>query len=279
MSDQFFISRLYQSHASHRNLPQKPEVYHFAERVLEVLFPHFLAENCFSSEDAVSAQLFQLNKDLRKLLQPLKDQLRESPTETADRFFETLPVIYELLCKDAEAIVIEDPAAADTTEVILTYPGFFAIGIYRIAHQLCGLGVPLVPRMLTEFAHQQTGIDIHPGASIGEYFCIDHGTGIVIGQTTVIGNHVKLYQGVTLGAVSVEKTLANTKRHPTIEDHVVIYAGATILGGDVVIGHHSVIGGNVWLTESVQPYSKVYHKSQIKVSNNRKHEEYLEFYI
>jgi serine O-acetyltransferase len=139
--------------------------------------------------------------------------------------------------------------------------------------------VPLVPRLLTEYAHQQTGIDIHPGATIGQYFCIDHGTGIVIGQTTVIGNHVKLYQGVTLGAVSVEKGLANTKRHPTIEDHVVIYAGATILGGHVTIGHHSVIGGNVWLTETVQPYSKVYHKSQIKVSSSRQREEYLEYYI
>jgi serine O-acetyltransferase len=133
--------------------------------------------------------------------------------------------------------------------------------------------------MLTEYAHKQTGIDIHPGARIGRYFCIDHGTGIVVGQTTVIGEHVKLYQGVTLGAVSVEKSLANTKRHPTIEDHVVIYAGATILGGDVVVGHHSVIGGNVWLTETVQPYSKVYHKSQIKVSNYRQREEYLEYYI
>ncbi len=205
MSDQFFISRLYQSHASHRNLPQKWRCIILRNGYWRSFF-HFPCRNRFSSEDAVSAQLFQLNKDLRKLLQPLRDQLRESPAETADRFFETLPVIYELLCKDAEAIVLEDPAAADTTEVILTYPGFFAIGIYRIAHQLCGLGVPLVPRMLTEFAHQQTGIDIHPGAGIGEYFCIDHGTGIVIGQTTVIGNHVKLYQGVTLGAVSVENT-------------------------------------------------------------------------
>jgi serine O-acetyltransferase len=279
MSEPTFVSRLYKSHASHRNLPQKPAVHRFANRVLEILFPHFGDEQTFPSEDAVSAQLFQLNKDLRQVLDPLSDELPAPPAVLADRFFEKLPAIYELLCKDAHAIVIEDPAASDENEVMLTYPGFFAIAIYRIAHQLCGLGVPLVPRMLTEYAHQQTGIDIHPGANIGQYFCIDHGTGIVIGQTTIIGNHVKLYQGVTLGAVSVEKGLANTKRHPTIEDHVVIYAGATILGGNVTVGEYSVIGGNVWLTESVQPYSKVYHKSQIKVSSNRQREEYLEYYI
>ncbi len=279
MSEPTFVARLYQSHASHGNLPQKPAVHRFADRVLEVLFPHFADETTFPSEDAVSAQLFQLNKDLRKVLHPLKDNLPTPPSVLADRFFEQLPGIYEGLCKDAQAIVIEDPAASDENEVILTYPGFYAIAIYRIAHQLCGLGVPLVPRLLTEYAHRQTGIDIHPGATIGQYFCIDHGTGIVIGQTTVIGNHVKLYQGVTLGAVSVEKGLANTKRHPTIEDHVVIYAGATILGGQVTIGHHSVIGGNVWLTETVPPYSKVYHKSQIKVSSSRQREEYLEYYI
>lgn len=279
MSEQSFVSRLYQSHASHRNLPQKPAAYRFADRVLEVLFPHFAEDQTFSSEDAVSAQLFQLNKDLRKMLHPLHDELPAGTAVLADRFFEQLPGIYDLLCQDAEAIVIEDPAAGDINEVLLTYPGFYAIAIYRIAHQLCGLGIPLLPRMLTEYAHRQTGIDIHPGARIGRYFCIDHGTGIVIGQTTVIGDHVKLYQGVTLGAVSVEKGLANTKRHPNIEDHVVIYAGATILGGNVVVGHHSVIGGNVWLTESVQPYSKVYHKSQIKVSSSRQREEYLEFYI
>jgi serine O-acetyltransferase len=183
------------------------------------------------------------------------------------------------LRKDAEAIVREDPAAKNVDEVILTYPGFYAIAIYRMAHVLYKLEVPYIPRMLTEYAHQKTGIDIHPGAQIGAYFCIDHGTGIVIGQTTIIGNHVKLYQGVTLGAVSVEKSLAHVKRHPTIEDHVVIYANATILGGNITVGAHSIIGGNVWLTESVQPYSKVYHKSQIKVSGQKETEQFLEFYI
>jgi serine O-acetyltransferase len=131
------------------------------------------------------------------------------------------------------------------------------------------LDVPIIPRILTEHAHAQTGIDIHPGASIGEHFFIDHGTGIVIGETTHIGNHVKLYQGVTLGALSVEKAMAFTKRHPTVEDHVVIYSGATILGGDTIIGHHSIIGGNVWLTNSVAPNSTVYHKPEITVVTNR----------
>jgi serine O-acetyltransferase len=133
---------------------------------------------------------------------------------------------------------------------------------YRMAHILYELNVPLLPRVLTEFAHSRTGIDIHPGAEIGEYFFIDHGTGIVIGETSVIGQHVKLYQGVTLGALSVSKEMASQKRHPTVEDHVVIYSGATILGGETIIGHHSIIGGNVWITESVDPYSKIYHRPE-----------------
>jgi serine O-acetyltransferase len=277
--NQAFVNHLFKSHNQRRSFPQKPEVYRFAERVLEILFPHFCLDTSFPSEDAISAQIFQLQNDLRKVLKPVEKELSRPVTEVANEFFNYLPEIYELLSKDAAAIVKEDPAATDRNEVILTYPGFYAIAMYRLAHELYQLQVPMVPRMLTEYAHQKTGVDIHPGARIGEYFCIDHGTGIVIGQTTVIGNHVKLYQGVTLGAVSVDKALANIKRHPTIEDHVVIYAGATILGGDVVIGRHSIIGGNVWLTESVQPYSKVYHKSQIKVSSQRKMDEYLEYYI
>jgi len=140
-----------------------------------------------------------------------------------------------------------------------------AIAFYRIAHALLDLNTALLPRIITEWAHSITGIDIHPAAEIGEYFCIDHGTGIVIGETSDIGNHVKIYQGVTLGALSVDKSLANTKRHPTVQDHVIIYSGATILGGETVIGHHSIIGGNVWLTKSIPPYSTVYHRPDIEV--------------
>ena len=162
-----------------------------------------------------------------------------------------------------------DPAAKDEFEVIRAYPGFYAIAMYRIAHQLLLLEVPLIPRILTEWAHARTGIDIHPGARIGEFLYIDHGTGTVIGETTVIGDHVKLYQGVTLGALSVEKYMADTKRHPTIEDRAIIYSGATILGGDTVIGHDCVIGGNVWLTRSVPPHSTVYHQPIIKVVESK----------
>jgi len=167
-----------------------------------------------------------------------------------------------MLAKDILAAYDGDPAAHCIDEILLSYPAAYAITAYRAAHELHRIGVPLIPRMLTELAHSRTGIDIHPGASIGESFFIDHGTGVVIGETTIIGNNVKLYQGVTLGALSFPKDekgrlLRGQKRHPTIEDRVVIYAGATILGGDTVIGEGSIIGGNVWLTESVPPGSRV----------------------
>jgi serine O-acetyltransferase len=170
-----------------------------------------------------------------------------------------------LLYRDAKYISESDPAATGVDEVIMAYPGFYAIAVQRLAHQLFIQGVPLIPRVMTEYAHSKTGIDIHPGAEIGSEFSIDHGTGVVIGETAVIGNRVKLYQGVTIGALSVSKELASTKRHPTIEDNVIIYAGSTILGGNTVIGHDSIIGGNVWLTSSVPPYSLVYHESKITV--------------
>jgi serine O-acetyltransferase len=173
-----------------------------------------------------------------------------------------LPVLREMLAEDVEAAYLGDPAAHDHDEVILSYPCVQAILVHRIAHDLFTRGVPLIPRIMSEYVHGQTGIDIHPGAKIGRRFFIDHGTGVVIGETTVIGNNVKLYQGVTLGALSFPKDatgalVRHIKRHPTIEDDVVIYAGATILGGETVIGRGSIIGGNVWLTHSVAPYSKV----------------------
>lgn len=276
--DASFVSTLLSSHQASGELPRKETVYSFAERLLEVLFPHF-SSLPFASEEALLNHLHELSKDFINLLRTTKFKTDLTDQLLAEKFFSYLPVIYHQLRKDAEAIVREDPAAKNIDEVILTYPGFYAIAIYRMAHVLYKLDVPYIPRMLTEYAHQKTGIDIHPGAQIGAYFCIDHGTGIVIGQTTIIGNYVKIYQGVTLGAVSVEKSFAHVKRHPTIEDHVVIYANATILGGSITVGAHSVIGGNVWLTESVKPYSKVYHKSQIKVSGQLDAEQFLEFYI
>jgi len=182
-------------------------------------------------------------------------------------FFNALPNLYQQLMKDAEAIVRFDPAAQSVEEVLLAYPGFYATAVYRISHQLYQQKIKILPRLFTEYAHSKTGIDIHPAATIGDSFFIDHGTGIVIGETTIIGNNVKIYQSVTLGALNVAKELAKTKRHPTIEDNVIIYSGATILGGDTVIGHDSVIGGNVWLTNSVLPYSVVYHRSEIAVKD------------
>jgi serine O-acetyltransferase len=159
-----------------------------------------------------------------------------------------------------------DPAAGSLDEVVISYPGFFAICLYRFAHEFYQMGVPILPRVLTEYGHQITGVDIHPGATIGSHFCIDHGTGIVIGETTIIGENVKIYQGVTLGAMSISVDVKGKKRHPTIEDNVVIYSNATILGGETIIGRNSVIGGNVWLTESVPADSRVYHKSEIRLA-------------
>lgn len=183
-------------------------------------------------------------------------------------FRQGFPAVLDTLNNDASFIYLNDPAAQSLEEVLLAYPGFFAIAHYRIANILYRAGVNLLPRIITEHAHSKTGIDIHPAATIGREFCIDHGTGIVIGGTAIIGERVKLYQGVTLGALSVSKNLSATKRHPTIEDDVIIYAGSTILGGETVIGQGSVIGGNVWLIKSVPPFSVVYHESKIKVRKN-----------
>lgn len=196
-----------------------------------------------------------------------------------ENFFSKLPGLKKRLIKDAEFILSSDPAATHIVEVISIYPGFYAIFCYRIAHQLFKLGVPFLPRMITEFAHRNTGIDIHPAASIGCPFSIDHGTGIVIGETTKIGNKVKMYQGVTLGALSVAKNKASKKRHPTIEDNVILYSGCTILGGDTVVGRNCIIGGNVWLTESIAPFSVAYHKSEIVIRDHGKFSEPVNFII
>ncbi|MDR0323714.1 MAG: serine acetyltransferase [Treponema sp.] len=182
---------------------------------------------------------------------------RAAAALVVDEFFEDLPKIRTILAKDLEAAVRGDPAAMSADEVILSYPGFQAIAVHRMAHFFWNRQVPLIPRMMSELVHRRTGIDIHPGAQIGESFFIDHGTGIVIGETTVIGNNVKLYQGVTLGALSVKKEECGQKRHPTIEDNVTIYANATILGGETVIGNGSIIGGNTWITKSVPQGSKI----------------------
>lgn len=180
-------------------------------------------------------------------------------------FLEKLPEILGRLNHDAECIFNHDPASKSVEEVYIAYPGFFAIAVYRLSHELNSQNVHLIPRLMSEYAHRLTGIDIHPGADIGSPFFIDHGTGIVIGETTLIKSNVKLYQGVTLGALQVSKELQNQKRHPTVNDNVTIYAGATILGGETTIGENCTIGGNVWVTESIPKNCIVYHTSEIKL--------------
>lgn len=203
-------------------------------------------------------------------------QCRDKANEITIKLIEELPEIRRILQTDIQAAYNGDPAATSTEEILLSYPSINAISTHRISHFLYKQGVPIIPRIMSECAHQQTGIDIHPGAKIGEYFFIDHGTGVVIGETCTIGNNVKLYQGVTLGAKSFPldehgNPIKGIKRHPDIEDDVVIYSGATILGGDTVIGHDSVIGGNVWLTHSVPPYSKVYNQQPSPTIKTEEH--------
>lgn len=199
------------------------------------------------------------------LLETVPDKARH--TAILSDFFDAIPTVAEMLESDVQAAYEGDPAARTTEEIMLSYPAFEAISIYRIAHVLYALGVPLIPRMMTEHAHKNTGIDIHPGATIGRYFFIDHGTGVVIGETCRIGEHVKLYQGVTLGAKSFEldengNPVKGIKRHPDIGNHVVVYANATILGGNTVVGDRSVIGGNVWLIHSVPADTKLYYQGK-----------------
>lgn len=249
-------------------VPPNEAIANWALKVLRILYPE-QSKHPYASMEAIESAFIQLESELIQILEKTKACKKINNKARAKEFFENIPQLYDLLNKDAAAIFNGDPAAKSLFEVIRAYPGFTAISFYRMAHQLLLLNVPVLPRILTEYAHANTGIDIHPGAVIGEHFCIDHGTGIVIGETTVIGKHVKLYQGVTLGALSVTKEMTDTKRHPTVEDHVIIYSGATILGGETVIGRHSIIGGNVWLTGSVPPNSTVYHRPVIEVVKNK----------
>jgi len=255
----------------------KARVAAWLRSLLETLFPQ-AAEQAPATTGEVRDALDASAAELRSLLRPLEDEI-DDPAEIAAAFFRSLPEIHRQLMIDATAIERGDPAAESVDEVILAYPGFQAIAVHRIAHRLRELGVPILPRVLAEWAHERTGIDIHPGATLGHPVIIDHGTGIVIGETAVIGNNVKLYQGVTLGALSVNKSLASTKRHPTIESDVVIYANATILGGETVIGRGSVIGGNVWITSSIPPNSIVYQRSEVHVRQGRDDFEAPDFVI
>ena len=257
---------------SARPLPGKRATHQWVDGLVELLFP--------SSNDGhfSGVEIKRLELQLWELLEPLQREI-DSIEAAVYAFFRQVPAVFKALQKDALAILEFDPAAGSIEEVVASYPGFYAITAYRLAHELYKLKIPVLPRLVSEYAHSLTGIDINPGAVIGSSFFIDHGTGVVIGETCILGDNIKIYQGVTLGALNVAKSDANKKRHPTIEDNVVIYAGTTILGGKTVIGHDSVIGGNVWLTNSVPPYSLVYHKSEIKVRANKDFDEPIDFVI
>lgn len=263
MNKEFYQEILYRQKGMDA-VPPNEEIAGWVMRLICQLFPE-KAECTYNSVEEIEKGFNKLKSELTEILNATKACASSDNKQKATHFFSQIPGLYRLLNEDVDAIVAGDPAAKARFEVIRAYPGFIAISFYRIAHVLYDLAIPVLPRIITEHAHSKTGIDIHPAAEIGEHFFIDHGTGIVIGETTMIGDHVKLYQGVTLGALSVEKNMKNVKRHPTVEDHVIIYSGATILGGETVIGHHSIIGGNVWLTKSIAPYSTVYHRPDIEV--------------
>lgn len=254
----------------------------FAWDVLALLFPQFSPKRRCDAGD-VAAEFDAMRRQLREALDivaegPFGERLTRAPDAIVEQLVAQLPELRELLTLDAEAINAGDPAARSVDEVILAYPGFLAVALYRVAHALQRQGVPLVPRLISELGHRETGVDIHPGAIIGRSFAIDHGTGVVVGESAIIGDRVKLYQGVTLGALSVRKAFADTKRHPTLEDDVVVYANATILGGETVVGRRSIIGGNVWLTKSVPARSIVTHDQM--VSRAAPSDEYeIEFHI
>lgn len=259
-----FIKEIFILQHNKEAVPTNEQIAQWAEELICILYPQ-RSTKAFASEQAIREALGNLEQQLLEILNATTACYECNNHIVARKFFEEIAEIHRLLNTDVEAIVEGDPAAHSAFEVIRAYPGFYALCYYRIAHALHKLEVPLLPRILTEQAHSRTGIDIHPAAELDEFICIDHGTGIVIGETARIGKHVKIYQGVTLGSLSVSKDMAHMKRHPTVEDHVVLYSGATILGGTTVIGHHSVIGGNVWLTSSVPAGSLVYHNPEITV--------------
>ena len=270
-----FLKKLYdQKRRELINFPDKELAEEFINQLFNLLFMPSVGKQ--TSLTDLDKEFESLKSHLSSLVYDVVQNGDKAQQISAD-FFGKIPVVYDMLLKDSEAILEFDPAAKSLQEVIMAYPGFYAIAVYRLSHQLWTLKVELLPRLFTEYAHSKTGIDIHPGAEIGEYFFIDHGTGIVIGETAVIGNNVKIYQGVTIGALS--GSARETKRHPTIEDNVIIYSGTTIVGGETVIGHDSIIGGNVWLTYSIPPASVVYHQSEFDAKENFSFAQSADYFI
>lgn len=260
------------------NIPATTDVECFVENCLNFMFP-FRIRNTMSTYEEKTIELTELELQFINLLKAFSTYKEQQISEFSNSFIDSLSTIFDSLILDANAILEFDPAAKSLEEVIHAYPGFYAVSVYRLSHIIYQLKIPFFSRIISEYAHGKTGIDIHPGAKIGKSFFIDHGTGVVIGETTSIGDYVKIYQGVTLGALQVLKEEANIKRHPTIEDNVIIYSGATILGGETVIGHDTVIGGNVWLTESVPSFSLVFAQNQIKLRSSKKYIQAIDFVI
>lgn len=267
------------------NQPDSAVVVDLVYKLLKILFPGYYREKAFRSYSydsriavVIEDVIYNLKKQIVIAL-PFREEYAETPYEELSEkaeeltieFLARIPKIRALVNTDMQASFEGDPAAFNKAEIVLCYPGLLASTINRLAHELFLLGVPLIPRMMTEHAHSKTGIDIHPGATIGEYFFMDHGTGIVVGETSIIGKHVKIYQGVTIGALSTRggQRLRGAKRHPTIEDNVTIYAGASILGGETTIGEGSVIGSNVFITSSVKPGSRISVKTQELIIHNK----------
>lgn len=267
--------------------PDKAMVIDIVQKLFQIVYPGYFMDRSYkvySAKNSLAVLMedvfYRLNQQIELALRfdvrfenATETEIKEAAEEFTEKFLQKIPQIRALVDTDLEAEFDGDPAAGSKVEIILAYPGLMASTVNRIAHELYLLGIPLIPRLMTEYAHTETGIDIHPGATLGKYFFIDHGTGIVIGETTVIGEHVKIYQGVTLGAVSTRggQSLKNTKRHPTIEDNVVIYSGASILGGETVVGHDSVIGGNAFITKSIPAGTRVSIKNQELTYNNSSH--------
>lgn len=258
----------------YQQVPNKNDLFDWLENFLVFLFP--ITQK---SESELSLNLVSNQLEFKKILLEMQFDA-QSVDQKTNEFYESAPELLQQLHLDADEFLSKDPAAFCLGEILHTYPGFYAIAIYRIAHILSTkIKLQYVPRMLTEHGHSRTGIDIHPNAEIQAPFFIDHGTGVVIGETCKIGKHVNIYQGVTLGALQVSKDMEGTKRHPTVEDGVVIYANATILGGNTIIGNHSMIGGNVFLTKSVDPYSMVFSKSETVVKPIKSENEPINFSI
>ncbi|MGJ7030659.1 serine O-acetyltransferase EpsC [Niabella hirudinis] len=261
MNEKDFLSLLQRHNKKHAgNLPDKALSHQFVDDLFGFLFVPKTGVN--QKESDLEKGWYSLKSHLTTLIYDVVND-GAGAQSLSDQFFNGLPEVYETLQKDASFFLVNDPAALSKEEVLHAYPGFYAIAVYRVSNTLWKLGIRVLPRIFTEYAHSKTGIDIHPGATIGASFFIDHGTGVVIGETAVVGEKVKIYQGVTIGALNSARVKKDKKRHPTVEDNVILYSGATILGGDTVIGKDSVIGGNAWVTFSVPPSSLVYHKSEV----------------